>query len=118
MADPIAVLVEDDAEQSAVSREVLERERFQVRAFDALEPVLEYLQRPPELIDLFVLDRRLPVRFGDIASEELGDAMLEQVRSDYPDACIIVFTGFASIPHVQQAVSGSSPLPEDRKSVV
>ena len=112
MADPIAVLVEDDAEQAAVSREVLEEEGFRVRAFDALAPVLDYLQHPPELIDLFVLDRRLPVRLGDNASDELGDELLTQVNMDYPDACIIVFTGFASIDHVQQAVRGSVPLPE------
>lgn len=111
MADPIAVLVEDDAEQATVSSEVLREEGFKVRAFDALAPVLEYLQRPLELVDLFVLDRRLPVRVGDSASDELGDELLAQVSADFPDACIIVFTGFASIEHVQQAVHGSGLLP-------
>jgi CheY-like chemotaxis protein len=105
------VLVEDDPEQAAVSREVLESEGFAVRAFEALAPVLEYLQHPPALIDLFVLDRRLPVRPSDNVSDELGDELLAQVSVDYPDACIIVFTGFASIEHVQEAVSGSGLLP-------
>lgn len=114
MADPIAVLVEDDAEQAAVAREVLEQEGFRVRAFDALAPALDYLQQPPELIDLFVLDRRLPVRRGDSASDELGDELLAQVSRDYPDSCIVVFTGYASIEHVQRAVRGSGPLPEHR----
>jgi CheY-like chemotaxis protein len=112
LAELIAVLVEDDAEQAAVSRQVLEEEGFQVRAFDSLAPVLDYLQHPPDLIELFVLDRRLPVRPGDNASDELGDELLAQVSMDYPDACIIVFTGFASIEHVQNAVRGSGPLPE------
>lgn len=112
MANPIAVLVEDDAEQAAVSIQVLVEEGFEVRAFDALAPVLDYLQHPPELIDLFVLDRRLPVRLGDNASDELGDELLAQVSTDYPDACIIVFTGFASVEHVQAAVRGSGPLPD------
>lgn len=112
MAELIAVLVEDDAEQAAVSRQVLEEEGFRVRAFDSLAPALDYLLHSPDLIDLFVLDRRLPVRPGDNASDELGDELLAQVSMDYPDACIIVFTGFASIEHVQNAVRGSGPLPE------
>lgn len=112
MSDPIAVLVEDDPEQAAVSAGVLRDEGFEVRMFEALGPALEYLQLPKELVDLFVLDRRLPVRLGDNVSDELGDELLAQVSRDYPDACIVVFTGFASIEHVQQAVHGSVPLPQ------
>ncbi|MDP9164506.1 MAG: response regulator [Actinomycetota bacterium] len=112
------MLVEDDAEQATISREVLVEEGFEVRAFEALAPVLEYLQHPPELIDLFVLDRRLPVRLGDNASDELGDELLAQVSRDNPDACIIVFTGFASIEHVQRAVHGSGPLPDHEGEIV
>jgi CheY-like chemotaxis protein len=111
VADPIAVLVEDDPDQMVVSHAVLVEEGFAVRQFEALAPVLEYLQRPRELVDLFVLDRRLPVRPGDNASEELGDELLAQLSTDYSDACIIVFTGFASIEHVQLSVQGSAPLP-------
>lgn len=111
MSNPIAVLVEDDPEQMAVSKDLLETEGFDVEAFDAIAPVLEYLRNPPDLVDLFVLDRRLPVIPGDVSSDEFGDELLQQVCSEHPDACIVVFTGFASVSQVQHAVRGSAPLP-------
>lgn len=111
MARPIAVLVEDDPEQAAVSLQVLIEAGFEVRAFDAVAPVLDYLQRPPELVDLFVLDRRLPVQVGQPSSDELGDELLDEVRSRFNDARIIVFTGFASIEQVQNVTRGSGQLP-------
>lgn len=111
MARPIAVLVEDDPEQAAVSLQVLNDVGFEVRAFDAVAPVLDYLQRPPELVDLFVLDRRLPVQVGQPASDELGDELLDEVRSRFHDSRIIVFTGFASIQQVQNVARGSGQLP-------
>jgi ActR/RegA family two-component response regulator len=111
VARPIAVLVEDDPEQAAVSLQVLNAVGFEIRAFDAVAPVLDYLQRPPELVDLFVLDRRLPVQVGQPASDELGDELLDEVRSRFHDARIIVFTGFASIQQVQNVARGSGQLP-------
>lgn len=124
MVRPIAVLVEDDPEQAAVSLEVLRGQGFEVRAFEAAAPVLDYLARPQELVDLFVLDRRLPVQFGQPPADEVGDALLTQIRTEYPDARVIVFTGFASIEHVQETVRGSGQLPNhdgeaiDRVSVL
>ncbi len=111
MPNPIAVLVEDDPEQMAVSRAVLLEAGFEVREFTAIESVLDYLSSPPPLLDLFVLDRRLPMREGEPEREELGDELLAQVRSDFRDARIVVFTGYASIRHVQEALRGSGQLP-------
>lgn len=111
MAKPIAVLVEDDPEQAAVSLEVLIAEDFEVRSFEAAAPVLDYLKRPQELVDLFVLDRRIPVQIGQPAADEVGDELLDQIRADFPDARIIVFTGFASIEQVQAVARGSGQLP-------
>lgn len=111
MPDFIAVLIEDDAQQSEVSKRVLHEAGFEVRDFEAIAPALEYLARTDDLIDLFVLDRRLPVNPGEQDSEELGDELLRQVRADFPDARILVFTGFATIPHVQESVQGSGQLP-------
>ncbi len=111
MSNPIAVLVEDDSQQADVSRGVLEAAGFEVRGFDSIAPVLEYLHASTDLIDLFVLDRRLPVNMGEPATDELGDELLNEVRSNYPDARLIVFTGFATIRHVQDALQGSGQLP-------
>lgn len=111
MSNPIAVLVEDDSEQANVSREVLQGAGFEVRSFDSIAPALEYLRTSEDLIDLFVLDRRLPVNIGEPATDELGDELLKEVRADYPDARLVVFTGFATIRHVQEALQGSGQLP-------
>ena len=54
MADPIAVLVEDDPQQSVVSQGVLAAAGFAIRNFESLSPALEYLRATADLIDLFV----------------------------------------------------------------
>lgn len=111
MSDPIAVLVEDDRDQSALSIGVLKKLGFDVRAFDAITPVHEYLEQSSDLIDLFVLDRWLPLIRGERATDELGDQLLRTVRADFKDARIIVFTGFATISLVQKALRGGGLLP-------
>jgi CheY-like chemotaxis protein len=105
------VLVEDDSQQAAVSRNVLQAAGFEVRDFDSIAPALDHLRTSTDLIDLFVLDRRLPVNAGEPATDELGDELLREVRSNYPDARLIVFTGFATIRHVQEALQGGGQLP-------
>lgn len=111
MPNPIAVLVEDDPEQAKFSRDVLETARYEVRSFNSIAPVLDYLHTSTDLIDLFVLDRRLPVNAGERATDEFGDELLQEVRLGYPDARLIVFTGFATIRHVQGSLEGGGQLP-------
>lgn len=112
MTNPIAVLVEDDPQQAEFSRGVLEAAGYSVRAFNSIAPARDYFRmEDEELIDLFVLDRRLPVNAGDPATDEFGDELLKEVRSGYPDARLIVFTGFATISHVQASLQGSGQLP-------
>ncbi|NGP05773.1 response regulator [Rhodococcus sp. 14C212] len=111
MINPIAVLVEDDLQQSEVSKGVLESARFDVRVFDSIAPALEYLRASDELIDLFVLDRRLPVNAGEPATDELGDELLKEIRASHKDARLIVFTGYADVRHVQAALQGGGQLP-------
>jgi len=118
MAEPIAVLVEDDPEQSEFSSNILSELGFDVRAFGCIADALDYLKENTELIDLFVLDRRLPVNPGELVSDEFGDELLRTVRSRFTDARIIVFTGFATISHVQQSLEGSGQLPtQDRPAI-
>lgn len=111
MTDPIAVLVEDDPEQSVVSRGVLSGAGFEIRNFESLSPALEHIRSTTELIDMFVLDRRLPMLPGDPATDELGDELLSEVRERFPDSRIVVFTGFATIRHLQESLRGSGQLP-------
>lgn len=111
MANPIAVLVEDDPQQADFTLGVLETAGYNVRSFDSIAPVLDYLHTSADLVDLFVLDRRLPVNAGEPATDEFGDELLKEVRLDYPDARLIVFTGFATIRHVQDSLQGGGQLP-------
>lgn len=111
MTNPIAVLIEDDPQQAQVSRDVLETAGFAVRSFDSIAPARDYLDTSTDLIDLFVLDRRLPVNAGEPSTNEFGDELLGQVRSDHPDARLVVFTGFATVRHVQKSLEGGGQLP-------
>lgn len=113
MTSPIAVLVEDDPQQATVSRGVLEGSGYDVRGFDSIAPALDYLHDSTELIDLFVLDRRLPVNSGEPATDEFGDELLKGIRSDYCDARLIVFTGYATVRHVQESLQGGGLLPSN-----
>lgn len=111
MTNPIAVLVEDDPQQTEVSERVLEGAAYRVRAFDSIATAQDYFRETDDLIDLFVLDRRLPVNAGEPATDEFGDELLKEVRSKFPDARLIVFTGFATIPHLQESLQGGGQLP-------
>lgn len=111
MVNPIAVLVEDDPQQAEVSQGVLEAAAYRVHAFDSISSAQNYFRATEELIDLFVLDRRLPVNTGEPATDEFGDELLKEVRFRFPDARLIVFTGFATIPHVQESLQGGGQLP-------
>ncbi|MBO0985272.1 phosphotransferase [Rathayibacter sp. SD072] len=112
MTNPVAVLVEDDAQQAEFSSGIVEAAGFQTSVFNSIAEVRSFLRDSSVAIDLFVLDRRLPVNFGETATDEFGDELLEEVRTSFPDACIVVFTGFATIRHVQESVRGSGQLPE------
>ncbi|WP_026544997.1 phosphotransferase [Arthrobacter sp. 35/47] len=111
MTDPIAVLVEDDPEQAEVSQSVLEAAGYVVQSFNSIAPAQNHIRTSEDLIDLFVLDRRLPVNAGEPATDEFGDELLNEVRLGHPDARLIVFTGFATIRHVQESLQGSGQLP-------
>lgn len=111
MADPIAVLVEDDPQQAEISEGVLETAGYSVRSFNSIAPARVYLNTSTDLIDLFVLDRRLPVKEGEPATDEFGDELLKEVRANHPDSMLVVFTGFATVRHIQESLQGGGQLP-------
>ena len=111
MTEHLAVLVEDDPEQADISAAVLESAGFRVIVHRFLEDALAYLESTEEYIDLFVLDRRLPMREQETATDEFGDALFSQVRKQFPDARVIVFTGYASVELLQDAMQGSGQFP-------
>jgi len=111
MANPVAVLVEDDPQQAEVSRGVLEAAGYVVSFFDSIVPAQDHIRNSTDLIDLFVLDRRLPMTDGEPPADEFGDEFLREVRSTHPDARLIVFTGFATVRHLQESLQGGGQLP-------
>lgn len=94
-----------------ISAAIIAEQGFRVIPFDAVEAALSYLESSSDFIDLFVLDRRLPMRIGEQAADELGDALLSEVRSSYSDARVIVFTGYTSDGLFQDAMKGSGQFP-------
>lgn len=111
MSEHLAILVEDDPDQAEVSASVLMNAGFRVIEHNVLESALTYLEETADLIDLFVLDRRLPMRKNETATDEFGDAFFIQVRTKFPDARVIVFTGYASVDLLQEAMQGSGQFP-------
>jgi ActR/RegA family two-component response regulator len=111
MPEYLAVVVEDDFEQAEVTTRVLAASGFRVQLFIAVAPALEYLRTLNDFVDLFVLDRRLPLEPGGPPSDELGDALFRQVRDDFTDTRTVVFTGYASIEQVQAVTDGAGQLP-------
>jgi CheY-like chemotaxis protein len=111
MPEHLAMMVEDDPDQAEVSASVLRDAGFRVIEHNFLESALKYLEETEDLIDLFVLDRRLPMRRKETATDEFGDAFFVQVRSKFPDARVIVFTGYASVDLLQEAMQGSGQFP-------
>lgn len=118
MIKPIAVLIEDDPEQAEISQAVLDTAGFDIRYFEDFATALTFLDSAPENIDMFVLDRRLPLNIGEPASDELGDELLVRVRADYPDARLIVFTGYATVRHVQKTLTGGGQLPSQSDTTI
>jgi hypothetical protein len=51
------------------------------------------------------------MRMNEDALDELGDLLFLRVRDAFPDARIIVFTGYADIPLFQEAMQGSGQFP-------
>lgn len=107
LSDRLAILVEDNDEARLYAREVLEANNFTVSAFPdqlACEAFLASRDVATDpIIDLFVLDRRIPVTHDEFDSDEAGDALFASVRATHPDARVIVFTGYSDWEHVQAA---------------
>lgn len=112
MSEPLAIFVEDDAEQTEIYTRVISSVGFSVISFNSITAALSYMKSTQEIIDLLVLDRRLPLEIGEPATDEFGDELLKQARVIFPDARLIIFTGYASISHIQLSLRGSGQLPD------
>lgn len=107
-----AIVVEDDEEACQRHKELLDsfgcestvfRDARSAREADAIE-----------MVDLIIIDRKLPHVLGGAEQNEIGDDLLQYMLNRYPDTAFIVFTGFAEVDSVQAAlrVEGSFKLEE------
>jgi len=113
LSKPIAVVVEDDLSFLEGVREYLVSLDFELREFHDVSSAQGYISSTHDLIDLFVLDRQLPISEGGPASGEVGDLLLTEVRQAFPRVRLFVFTGYATVEHAQQAYEGAGRILEN-----
>lgn len=106
MANPIAVLVDDDPQQLEEASSSIRSAGYAVTTLTTVEDALAFVDETDQLVDLFVLDRKLPMRPGDRPVDELGDGLFRLVSQAHPDARIIVFSGYTDFEHLQATVEG------------
>lgn len=101
-----SILVEDEAAAAEETTEALEAAGFEVIVFrDAVSALSRPADTTGDLIDLLVLDRRLPKRFGEVPTDDTGDELLAAMLQTYPDLTTIVFSGHTGFEHLQFATT-------------
>lgn len=115
MTNPRAVLVDDDPQQLAEASSTIIDAGFELTSFESVEDALDFIENTEELIDLFVLDRKLPMRVGEKAVDELGDELFRIVTTSHPDSRVIVFSGYTDFDHAQESMEGSGLVFQDEE---
>lgn len=99
MARLWAMYVEDEIGDATdrFQREISSAGFEVARAYSAEEAraCLSEVSRDGRLVDLIVLDRKLPPGQGSPATETVGDRLFEELEAQYPDSPIVVLTGFS-----------------------
>ncbi|MDM8083315.1 phosphotransferase [Cellulomonas cellasea] len=99
MSSPWALYVEDEVGEAAdrFQREIRDAGFRVARAHSAAEARarLAEVAASQGIVDLVVLDRKLPERDGDRAIESSGDALFRAVEADFPDSAIMILTGYS-----------------------
>lgn len=100
-----AVLVEDEPTAATEARAALEAAGFSVTVFTDASSALNGTITDGIPTDLLVLDRRLPLRHGSLATDKVGDELLDALLQRYPDLVVIVFSGHTGFSHAQFATA-------------
>lgn len=96
-----AILVEDELATADATRSALEEIGFQVFHYEDAVSALAGDATSGTLVDLLVLDRRLPKVVGDEPSDSVGDELLDSMLLQHPDLVSIVFSGHTGFEHSQ-----------------
>ncbi|MCS5722506.1 phosphotransferase [Herbiconiux sp. CPCC 203407] len=100
-----AILVEDEPTAAQFTTDALEAAGFDVVVYADALSAQEHVDSTADLIDLLVLDRRLPFRPGEAPSDEVGDDLLTAMLLKHPDLAAIVFSGHTGFEHLQFATT-------------
>lgn len=99
MADQVpakhSVLLVDDEPEILFSLQALLRREFELHVAESGQEALEILRQHP--IHVIMTDQRMP--------EMTGVELIGQVRTEYPDAIRMIFTGYADIKAVVDAIN-------------
>lgn len=100
-----AILVEDEPSAARFTTDALEAAGYDVVVYADALSAQEHVDSTADLIDLLVLDRRLPFRPGEAPSDEVGDDLLTAMLAKHPDVAAIVFSGHTGFDHLQFATT-------------
>lgn len=100
-----AILVEDEPSAAAFTSDALEAAGFDVVVYADALSAQEHGAATADLIDLLILDRRLPFRSGEAPSDNVGDDLLTAMLLKHPDLPAVVFSGHTGFEHLQFATT-------------
>lgn len=114
MTRPIALVVDDDPQQTQEVEQSLDEAGFEVIIKSNAEAALQFAAAGGlASIDLCVLDRKLPSGRNDQPADGVGDDLFQRLSSQLESVRVIVFSGFTNFEHAQLiAASGGQILPQ------
>jgi DNA-binding NtrC family response regulator len=89
------LVVDDDREMTAIIQKVLVKETYEVLTAENGEEALRVMQKTP--VDVIVADWKMPVCDGM--------HLLEIVQKDFPQASLIMITGFGEVDDYLEAMN-------------
>ena len=104
-----AVLVEDEVTAGERTLDALNKAGFDVLWHKDAESALAEDEHS-RLIDLIVVDRKLPQIEGEEASNQIGDELLTLLLERHTDVPIVIFSGYTGIEHMQFATGNRGAI--------
>lgn len=108
-----AVLVEDDSQQAEETIEVLEAAGFSVEWFMDAHSARDGLEGKTGLVEIFIVDRKLPEKIGERALDAHGDTLFEWIEERWPATRILIFSGHVDFDYLQEKTEGAGLLFDD-----
>lgn len=113
-----AILIEDEDDDAERVQTVLREAGFSVisRFADASSAIIGCTARS-DLVDLVIVDRRLPQEPRDEPLDAVGDDLLEAILAQMSDSLLVVFTAHGDTDHAENATAerGTIDIDEDHR---